>query len=136
MPLLIGVDGAARMAKDLYIGVNGSAKRAVKAYVGVDGKARLIYSAEKKEPAVLEIGANLTSGSFEAHVTISGTTYEQYDYPKRYDVNIGDQVSVYFYSPNPVILYDNSGCTVERTGTQNFILTIMTANASFYIYDR
>ena len=136
MPLLIGVDGAARMAKDLYIGVNGSAKRAVKAYVGVDGKARLIYSAEKKEPAVLEIGANLTSGSFEAHVTISGTTYEQYDYPKSYDVNIGDQVSVYFYSPNPVIIYDNSGCTVERTGTQNFILTIMTANASFYIYDR
>lgn len=136
MPLLIGVDGAARMAKDLYIGVNGSAKRAVKAYVGVDGKARLIYSAEKKEPAVLEIGANLTSGSFEAHVTISGTTYEQYDYPKSYDVNIGDQVSVYFYSPNPVIMYDNSGCTVERTGTQNFILTIMTANASFYIYDR
>lgn len=136
MPLLIGVDGAARMAKDLYIGVNGSAKRAVKAYVGVDGKARLIYSAEKKEPAVLEIGAVLTSGSFEAHVTISGTTYEQYDYPKSYDVNIGDQVSVYFYSPNPVIVYDNSGCTVERTGTQNFILTIMTANASFYIYDR
>lgn len=136
MPLLIGVDGSARTAKDLYIGVNGSAKRAVKAYVGVDGKARLIYSAEKKEPAVLEIGAHLTSGSFEAQVTISGTTYEQYDYPKYYDVNIGDRVSVYFYSPNPVIIYDNSGCTVERTGTQNFILTIRTANASFYIYDR
>lgn len=134
--LYFGVSGKARKVNGMYIGVAGKARKVVKAYLGVDGKARLIYSAEKKEPAVLEIGANLTSGSFEAHVTISGTTYEQYDYPKSYDVNIGDQVSVYFYSPNPVIMYDNSGCTVERTGTQNFILTIMTANASFYIYDR